>query len=377
MRVGLVVPGGIDPSGRERVIPALLWLLERLARRHEVDAFVLFHSSSRKSYDLLGARVHDLGLRSAVPGLGFLRAARELTGAVAETGSFDVLHAFWAGTPGYAAGRAGRALRVPVVLSLGGGELVALREIGYGAGLSWRGRWPVRRSLRLASAITAASGPMCEAAKTHGARAERVPLGPDLALFAGPRPPEGPPWRLLHVADLNPVKDQATLLAAFARVRSGLRDVHLDLIGRDTMEGAAARLARDLGVADAVTFHGWLPTEDFVPFLHRAHLLVHASRHEAGPLVVLEAAAAGLPTVGTAVGHLLDLAPGAALAVPVGDAEALAQGILALLRDREARRTLGERARAWVEENDADATAARFSAIYESVALGGATRSRA
>jgi hypothetical protein len=33
MKVVVVVPGGFDRSGRERVIPALLWLVERLARR--------------------------------------------------------------------------------------------------------------------------------------------------------------------------------------------------------------------------------------------------------------------------------------------------------------------------------------------------------
>src|SRR5438128_2446244 len=33
MRIGVVVTGGVDASGRERVVPALLWLVERLARR--------------------------------------------------------------------------------------------------------------------------------------------------------------------------------------------------------------------------------------------------------------------------------------------------------------------------------------------------------
>ena len=41
MRIGLVVSGGVDRSGRERVTPSLLWLVERLARRHDVHVFVL------------------------------------------------------------------------------------------------------------------------------------------------------------------------------------------------------------------------------------------------------------------------------------------------------------------------------------------------
>src|SRR5512141_2406100 len=99
MRVGLVVPGGIDPSGRTRVIPALLWLIEALAERHEVDVHVLFHSSSPKTYEIAGARVFDLGLlrRRLFVGLGFLDAVRALKRSVAENGPPHVLHAFWAG----------------------------------------------------------------------------------------------------------------------------------------------------------------------------------------------------------------------------------------------------------------------------------------
>ena len=38
MRIALIIPDGVDPSGRERVIPALLSLIKRLARRHEALA---------------------------------------------------------------------------------------------------------------------------------------------------------------------------------------------------------------------------------------------------------------------------------------------------------------------------------------------------
>ena len=68
-----------------------------------------------------------------------------------------------------------------------------------------------------------------------------------------------------------------------------------------------------------------------------ADLLLVTSRHESGPLVVLEAAVAGVPTVGTAVGHLAEWAPRAAAVVPVGDAAALARETAALLAD-DARR---------------------------------------
>ena len=62
-----------------------------------------------------------------------------------------------------------------------------------------------------------------------------------------------------------------------------------------------------------------------------------SSRHEAGQLVVLEAAIAGVPTVGTGVGYVAEWAPDAAVAVPVHDANALADETLKLLQDDERR----------------------------------------
>jgi len=41
MKVALIVPGGVDRGGKVRVIPCLLWMVERLARRHEIHVFAL------------------------------------------------------------------------------------------------------------------------------------------------------------------------------------------------------------------------------------------------------------------------------------------------------------------------------------------------
>ena len=41
VRIALVVTGGVDRSGREKVIPAVVWLIERLARQHDVFVYAL------------------------------------------------------------------------------------------------------------------------------------------------------------------------------------------------------------------------------------------------------------------------------------------------------------------------------------------------
>lgn len=374
MRVALVVPGGVDRGGKERVIPALLALIERLARRHELHVFALAQEEAPSRYPLLGARVYNLGLapRSFWPGQALLPVFRALVRGLRTHGPFDLAHAFWANNPGFLTACAAHRLRIPFVLSLGGGELVAIEDIGYGSQLLLRERLKVKVSLRSAARVTVASGPMAELARRQGVEPVVVPLGIDAAFFSGPPPSTNAmePPRLLHVASLNRVKDQATLLRALRRVAHERPDVRLDVVGEDTLGGEVQDTCSSLGLAPRVTFHGFLPADALIPYFRGARLLAVSSLHEAGPLVTLEAAACGVPTVGTAVGHIRDFgssAPERALAVPVGDDAALAAGILALLADEPRRRAMGRAAQDWARAHDADATAAAFERIYAEV----------
>jgi glycosyltransferase involved in cell wall biosynthesis len=96
-----------------------------------------------------------------------------------------------------------------------------------------------------------------------------------------------------------------------------------------------------------------------------ADVLIVSSRHEGGPFVLLEAALAGVPTVGTAVGHIFDWAPRAAVSVPIGDAEALARETAALLADEPRRLDIAAEAQRRAIAYDADYTAAAFERIYD------------
>lgn len=360
MRLGLVVTGGFDPGGRERVIPALVWLVERLARRHAVHVFVLRYFEQPRTYELAGATVHDLGRPE-----GVRRQRAALIAAVESAGGVDLLHAYWATPAGVAAGLAGRALRLPVVLTLDSGELAAVPGVEYGLQRTWRGRAAVGLAVRRAGCVTVCSDFMRALAASRGIDAELVPLGIDRARFApGGRVREGPPWRLLQVASLNRVKDQATLLAAVALVRQRSLDVRLDLVGEDTLNGAIQALAVRLGLAERIVFHGHLPSDRLPELYARAHLYVQSSRHEAAGVAVLEAAASGVPVVGTAVGYVNDWARMRAVAVPAGDSRGLADAIAELLQDPERRTRLAAAARTWAAAYDADWTATRFEEVY-------------
>jgi glycosyltransferase involved in cell wall biosynthesis len=135
------------------------------------------------------------------------------------------------------------------------------------------------------------------------------------------------------------------------------------------MGGVVQAEARAGGLDSHVTFHGFQPSAALAPFYRRAHLHLVSSRHEAASVAMLEAACAGVPTVGTRVGYVADWeADHRAIAVPVGDSDALAAAAVAVLEDRDQRRNIAAAARAWAVAHDADWTAERFDQIYREVA---------
>src|SRR5580700_989858 len=111
MRIAFVITGGVDPSGRERVVPALLSLVERTARRHDVVVLVLRYFTERRRYDLAGATIQDLGRPE-----GIRRQYAALLDALRRDGPFDVVHAYWGLPAGLAASAVARRLGVPSIV---------------------------------------------------------------------------------------------------------------------------------------------------------------------------------------------------------------------------------------------------------------------
>ncbi len=361
MRIGLVVPGGVDPSGEYRVIPALLALIRRLARTHDLQVFALQQQPQPGRWQLCGAQVCNIGGRhSWLRCISAIRAEHRLR-------PFDVIQAIWSGGPGLAAAAAGHILGIPSVVHVAGGEPVALPAIAYGGRLTWKGRMREFAVLHAATQVTAASGPMIAALDALRVAACRVPLGVDLDLWP-PRQPvrrsAAARARLIHVASLNRVKDQTTLLRALVALRGLGIDFEMHLVGEDTLGGEMQLLAARLGLAARVTFHGFLPQRSLRPLVENSDVMMISSRHEAGPLALHEAALVGVPTVGTAVGQIADWAPEGARAAPVADAEALARQAAALLGDEELRLRVAHEACARAMRENADYTARSFEKIY-------------
>ena len=117
--------------------------------------------------------------------------------------------------------------------------------------------------------------------------------------------------------------------------------------------------------------HFCLPSDALIPIYQQSHLFVLSSRHEAAGAVVLEAAACGVPVVGTAVGYIADWAPACAVAVPTRNPAALAAAMHDLLHNRAARERLAAAARQWAAAHDADWTGHEFDRVYAKLATPG------
>jgi glycosyltransferase involved in cell wall biosynthesis len=368
VKIAIIVPGGLDRTGDYRVIPALLALIARLSSGHEIHVFALRQELRPGNWDLAGARIHNIGVGHTI--------ARAISAILLEHRSspFQLVQAIWSGAPGFVAAVAATFLRLPYIVHVAGGELTALGEIGYGGRLRWVGRMREAIVLRAARIVTAASVPMVESLALLGIAARRLPLGVDLESWPARKPVRrdfDSPARLIHVASLNRVKDQTTLLRALAALSESGLEFHMDVVGEDTLHGEIQALAIRLGLSAKVRFHGFLTQRELLPLVQSAHLMIVSSRHEAGPLVVLEAAVVGVPTVGTAVGHIAEWAPLAAASVPVGDWAALANAVAAVLRDEDLRLRIAREAMHRAVLEDADYTARCFQSIYK-IAVPGA-----
>lgn len=370
MKIAIVVTGGLHPSGEEQVVPSWLALFERLAKSHEIHAFALKHLPEPQSYPLRGFTVHDLGRPSAPLGLTRWAQEKSLARALDQAGPFDLIHGFWADPAGQLAARAGKRLAIPSVVTCDSGEFVSLPKIKYGSQRTRRGRRAVREACELATKVHVCTRFMSALAHAQGVSTTVIPLTSVTSRAATIKSAfarrGASQFRIVQVASLSRVKNQRLLIDALSMVRETV-DAHLDLIGEDTLGGQLQKHVAKSGLGDHVTFHGFLPQDRVLALLGEADLYVQSSLHEAAGVSVLEAAAAGVATVGTLAGYVADWAR--TKAVAVGDAipESLADAILTLHADPDRRRSIAAAARTFAIAHDATFSASRFDQLYQSL----------
>jgi glycosyltransferase involved in cell wall biosynthesis len=150
----------------------------------------------------------------------------------------------------------------------------------------------------------------------------------------------------LAVGRFDVAKDYANMLRGFAKVREQQPQGILLLAGRGSLQGETEALARGLALGSGVRFLGI--RQDVPELMSAADGYVMSSAWEGMPIVLLEAAAAGLPIVATRVGGNVEVVreEESAFLVPPRDSDALGLAMLRLMGLSGAqRRSMGERGR--------------------------------
>jgi glycosyltransferase involved in cell wall biosynthesis len=357
----LMVTKGLGRGGAERLLVGTARLLDRSRFTVEVVYLLPHKDAFVGELEGLGVPVHLL----AAPrpwSLGWLPQLRRLV----RERRIDLVHTHMPLTA------AGARLALPS-RSRGGPAVVHTEH----------NLWDrYRRPTRLANALTwrrnaavvAVSQGVADSIRRDDVAVHVVPHGTDLETFARAAPDRPLSQRARvgsptvgSVGNFTAKKDHATLLAAFAKVRAAIPDARLVLVGIGPLEDALRRQAHDLDLAGAVEFTG--RRDDVEHVLPGFDVFALSSRYEGLPIALLEAMAAGVAPVVTAVGGIPEVLSDGhdGLLVPPGDPDALAQALIRVLGDDGERARLADAARARAQDFDLATAVPRLEALYQSV----------
>jgi glycosyltransferase involved in cell wall biosynthesis len=209
-----------------------------------------------------------------------------------------------------------------------------------------------RHAYRAAYRVVANSVAAGDALVAEGIPREKVvviPNGIDLEPFDVPRT-SGPGPVVTTVANLRAGKGHDVLLRAAVHVLRRRPDVRFQFVGDGPLRAQLEQEAEDLAISAAVTFLGH--RSDVAAILRGTTIFAFPSLMEAFPNGVMEAMAAEVPVVASAVGGIPELVEHehSGLLVPPGDDVSLAAALLALLTDDARARRLARAGRETIEE---------------------------
>jgi glycosyltransferase involved in cell wall biosynthesis len=182
-----------------------------------------------------------------------------------------------------------------------------------------------------------------------------IPLGLDLEPFAAVDAASGRDVRremnvgddevlLTFVGRIVPIKRVDVLLRAAARVRREGAPVRLAIVGDGEIRPGLQSLARELEIWEAVHFLGY--RRDLPRIAAATDVAVLSSDNEGTPVSLIEAAAAGTPSIATDAGGVAEVVTTeTGILVPPGDEQAFAQALTRIAGQPKLRKAMGERAR--------------------------------
>lgn len=363
--VRVVSPKGWAPPGLSR------WSSYRdVVARDVVDGIEVHYP---RKLTLPGGRLRHRNAEA------FLLGIRRTVRRIHAEWSIDVIHAHMMVPDGWAASRIGPELGVPTVGTAHRADVLDIPAQGA------KSRMQVAEAIRSLDAVVTVSRAIGDAADAI-ARPKRpitvVPNGADAEVFLPRDPvearrrlgiPEGGPV-VSYVGKLVPRKGVDTLIESMgvlAARESGAP--HLVMAGIGPMRESLEQRARELGVADRITWLGKVPHDDVGWVMSTGDVFILPSLSEGLPTVVCEAMACGLPVVATAVDGTPEIVdePATGLLVQPHDIDGIAAALSRLLDDPALRAQMGAEA---LRRSAADytwaANARRMEDVYSAVTRG-------
>ena len=162
---------------------------------------------------------------------------------------------------------------------------------------------------------------------------------------SGESSPPNKDFTLLHVGRLTAIKDQESLLRAFASAKQYFPDLQLWIVGDGPLRPRLEKITRELCIESTTHFFG--EQLEVAPFYLNADLFVMSSLSEGLPMSLLEAMSTGLPSIVTDVGGMREVGhlSKSSILVPPSNYEALAAAICKVVGDRSAHIPLKRAAR--------------------------------
>jgi glycosyltransferase involved in cell wall biosynthesis len=148
--------------------------------------------------------------------------------------------------------------------------------------------------------------------------------------------------RITYIGWLEPIKDVATILRGLSLVNATARNWQFAICGSGSERKTLEALVDELGIAEQVTFEGWVDNYKKSEILSQTNLFVMASLSEGLPNSLIEAMAYGIPIAATPVGGIPSVVKDDnGILFPVGDINACATALLQLIQDPDLRTRMG------------------------------------
>lgn len=174
---------------------------------------------------------------------------------------------------------------------------------------------------------------------------------------------------VLYVGRVDPEKQVGLVLEAFKKARKDLPKIQLVVVGDGVDLPRLKKLAEKLGVASEVRFLGRVLPPDLYELYKIGSVFVTASEIETQGIVLIEAAATGLPLVAVsagAVGEVCQNNINGFLCEP-GNVSEIADGIIRILGDKKLRDKFSANSLKIAKEHDFETTLDRFINIYQKI----------